>query len=334
MTHPLSVVRSAVTSLAVILTALLAVAPVAVAEQASKVPRLGVLVGGSPAAFAGRVEAFRQGLRDLGYVEGQNIVIEYRWAEGKTERLAASAAQLVALNVDIIVTHGTPPTRAAKDATSTIPIVMYSGDAVATGLVANLARPGANVTGSSYLFTELAAKRLEVLREAVPGARRVAVLVNPLNASHPPSLDAMTSAARSIGVELVPVEVRAPTDFEHAFAGMIERSIAALLVLDDFVATQHRARIADLAVKHRLPSVVGSREEAEAGALLAYGPDFFSLWRRHATFVDKILKGAKPANLPVEQPTEFEFVLNKKTAKTLGLPIPASLLLRANHIIE
>jgi len=322
--------------LAVVLAFSLILAPLAVeAQQAGKVYRIGFLGTASASGEANRVEALRAGLRDLGYVEGKNIVIEDRWAEGKYDRLPDLVAELVALKVDVIVTTGgTPPALAAKQATTTIPIVMTGvGDAVATGLVSSLARPGGNVTGLTDLVPELMAKRLELLKEAIPRAGRVAVLSNPDNPSGVGVFKAMEVTARSLKVELQKFGVRGPNEFENAFSAMAKSGIDAVVVTQDSIFNANVKTIADLAAKKRLPSA-GTKEFSEAGGSIGYGMNFPDNSRRAAYFVDKILKGAKPADLPVEQPTKFELVINLKTAKTLGLTIPQSLLVRADKIIH
>jgi putative tryptophan/tyrosine transport system substrate-binding protein len=302
--------------------------------KAGKVYRIGYLGVTTASAHARYVEAFRLGLRDLGYVEGKNLAIEYRWAEGKYDRLPDLAAELVRMKVDLIVTHGTPGSLAAKHATTTIPIVMaLSGDAVATGLVVSLARPGGNITGSNFFFPELNAKRLEVLTEALPAARRMAALVNPDNPAHPLALKAMESVAKVQRVELQVAEVRGPQDLPGSFSAMVKKRVDAISVLDDPMLIANAPQIADLAAKNRLPTI-GFREIADAGGLIAYAVSFPAAWRRAAGFVDKIFKGAKPGELPIEQATQFEFVVNLKTARTLGLTIPPSLLLRADQVIE
>ncbi len=313
---------------------LLAAPPATQAQQPGKVHRIGYLGVTTASSYARHVEALRLGLRDLGYVEGKNLAIEYRWAEDKYDRLPDLAAELVRMKVDLIVTHTTPGTLAAKHATTTIPIVMaISGDAVATGLVASIARPGGNITGSSFFFPELIAKRLELLTEARPAARRMAALVNPDNPAHTLALKARESVAAVLKVELEVVEVRASQDVSDIFSAMVKRGVEAISVLDDPMLIANAPQIADLAVKSRLPTI-GFREIVDAGGLIAYSVDFPAAWRRAAVFVDKILKGAKPADLPVEQPTKFELVINRKTAKALGLTIPQSLLQRADHMIE
>ncbi len=311
------------------------VAPLAAdAQQAGKVYRIGVLGLLTPSEYSSRIEAFRRGLLDLGYVEGKNIVIEYRWAQGKYDRLPDLAAELVRLKVDLIVTHGTPGPLAAKRATTTIPIVMgVSGDAVGTGLVASIARPGGNITGSTFFFPELMAKRLELLKEAVPSVRRMAVLVNPDNPGMGPVLKAMEATGRALKAELQQFAVRKPDEFESAFSKMAKRRADALVVIDEPILLAQPRRIADLAATQRLPTI-GSREYVEAGGLMAYAVNFPEIWRRAAVFVDKILKGAKPADLPVEQASKYELVINLKTAKALGLTIPPSVLIRADEVIK
>jgi putative ABC transport system substrate-binding protein len=311
------------------------VAPlVADAQPQVKVHRLGFLGGASPAGYAHLVEALRQGLHDLGYVEGKNLAIEYRWAEGRYERLPDLAAELVRLKVDLIVTHGAPASLAAKQATPTIPIVMaIVGDVVATGLVTSIPRPGGNITGSTFFFPELSAKRVELLKEAVPRTARIAALTNRDNPGARPSLDAMEPIAKALKVELQTVGVRGPDDLPDAFSAMAKARIDGVVVIDDGMLIANARQVAGLAAKHRLPTI-GFREYADSGGLLAYAVNFPAIWRRAAVFVDKILKGAKPGELPIEQATRFEFVVNLKTAKTLGLTIPASVLARADHVIQ
>jgi putative ABC transport system substrate-binding protein len=303
--------------------------------KAEKVYRIGFLGTASASAQAKRVDALRAGLRDLGYVEGKNIVIEFRWAEGRYDRLPDLAAELVRLKVDVLVTAGTPGTLAAKKATTTVPIVMVGiGDAVATGVVASLARPGGNITGSTDSVPELMAKLLELLKEIMPRTRRVAVLVNPDNPSRPsPVLKAMGTTAGSLKVELQKFEARGPSEFESAFSRMAKSRVDAVVVTTDVLFNYNVAAVADLAAKKRLPSA-GAKAFAEAGGLIGYGLNFPDMDRRAAYFVDKILKGVKPEDLPVQQPTKFELVVNLKTAKALGLTIPQTLLLRADQIIE
>jgi putative ABC transport system substrate-binding protein len=288
------------------------------------------------AAWAPRVEAFRAGLRDLGYVEGKNIVIEFRFAEGKYDRLPELAAELVRLNVDVIVTHSVPGALAAKQATATnpIPVVMTNvADAVGSGIVASLARPGGNITGDTFFVPELAAKRLELLKDSIPRVRRVAILVNPDNAGTGLSLQAMEIAAKEVNVALLRFHARGPADLDGAFAAMAKENVEALAVIEDVALIASFKRIAELAVKQRLPSI-SFIEYADAGGLFGYSANFLALYRRAPVFVDKILKGGKPADIPIERPTTFEFVINMKTAKALGLAVSTATRLRANREIE
>jgi putative ABC transport system substrate-binding protein len=309
------------------------------AEQAAKIVRIGYLgfdrAGGDPRMR----EAFLQGLRDLGYVEGRNLVIEWRDAEGKPELLPALAAELVALKVDVImITGGTRGALAAKQATRTVPIVFpVVGDPVAEGLVTSLARPGGNVTGLSAVSPELVGKSLELLKQAVPGVSRVAFLLKPdamPDRAKKDRLKAADVAARALGVRLQVVEARGPEDFDRAFSAMTRARADALAVLSTPVFDSERRRLVDLAAKNRLPTVYSYRNYVEAGGLMSYGPDLPDLFRRSATYVDKILKGAKPGDLPVEQPTKFELVINLRAAKALGLTIPQSVLARADQVIQ
>jgi putative ABC transport system substrate-binding protein len=328
--------RFLVTSLAGVLAAPLG----AEAQQADKIARIGYLTTAEMATAPHHLrEAFLKGLRDLGYVEGRNLVIEYRSAEGKPERLRALAAELVSLKVDVILAPSSVHVLAAKQATRTTPIVFVnSGDPVASGLVTSLARPGGNVTGLSTLAVDLIGKCLEQLPQAVPGVSRVAVLWNPggdgAERTERDMLKRAEVAGQALGMRLQFVEVRGPADFERAFSEMTGARAGALTVLQSTMFFLERRRLADLAAKNRLPAVYTSREFVDAGGLMSYGPDFADLFRRAATYVDKILKGAKPGDLPVEQPTKFELVINLKTAKALGLTIPPSLLARADQIIE
>jgi len=305
------------------------------AQQKGKVWRIGFLGATTASGWAPRVEALRAGLRDLGYVEGKNLVIEFRWAEGNYERLPDLAAELVRLKVEVIVTGGSPSILAAKSATTTIPIVMgTAGDPVALGLVASLARPGGNVTGMAGFSPELGAKRLELLKDAFPRTRRVAVLFNPDNRGGTEvTIPAMEVAAKSLKLELHQFEARRPGEFDSAFAAMAKSRVEAVVPSQDGVLTENAGAIAKLAAKMRLPSV-GFTEFAEAGGLMAYGPNRSEMFRRAAYFVDRILKGAKPADLPVEQATRFETVLNQKTAKALGLQFPQAVRARASREIE
>jgi putative ABC transport system substrate-binding protein len=328
-------VRLAVTTLGIAVALLLPlVAPLAGEAQPREGHRIGILIGSSASFIAPHIETFRQALRALGYVERQNIALEYRYAEGDYERLPVLAADLVRLKVDAIVTEGTPPSRAAKQATTTIPIVMtVTGDPVVTGLVASLARPGGNLTGASFFLPEIAAKRLELLKEAVPAVSRVLLIWNPANAVQEPAVKAIEAAAKTLGIAVQHVKVQAPADFDGALSA-ISKSRDSLLVLEDALINVYSNQIAGLAARRRLPTIFGLTTFAEAGGLMAYGPNRPELWRRAAIFVDKILKGAKPADLPVEQATRFDLVINLKTAKALGLKIPPALLLRADQLID
>ena len=305
-------------------------------QQTGKVPRIGFLSLTSPSDRPPLLDAFRQGLRDLGWVEGQNIVIDYRYAEGRVDRLPDLAAELVRLKVDLMLSWGTQGVTAAKNATETIPIVMIAvRDPVGIGLIANLARPGGNVTGvSGYAGLEIVAKQLELLKETVPKIRRVAILSNPTNAYHQLAIREVNVQARPLGLQLQFLEARGPNEFDGAFAAMAKERVGALLVLSDAMVNSHGTRLADLAARSRLPAAYGVRESVEAGGLMSYGPSFLDLFRRSATFVDKILKGAKPADLPVEQPTKFELVINLKAAKAIGLEVPPLLIARADELIE
>ncbi len=317
-----------------VLSLLMAVDAVA-AQQPAKVPRIGLLSADAASASWHLVEAFRQGLRDLGHVEGQNITFEYRFAEGKYDRLPDLAAELVRHKVDVIKAFTTPATRAAMNATAAIPIVFsQAGDPVASGLVASLARPGANVTGVSLLAAELSVKNLELLKEIVPRISRVAVLWEPDQPVGALYLRQIEVAAMSLRVQLQPLEVRDPNDFETAFASITRKRAQGLIVLPGSLFNLHRHRLADLAARSRVPAIFIRREFVDAGGLVSYGTNYADQSRRAATYVDKILKGAKPADLPVEQPTRFELVINLKTAKALGLTIPQSVLFRADQVIQ
>ena len=299
-------------------------------------PRIGFLGVSTPAAWATRVDAFRTGLRDLGYVEGKNIVIEFRFAEGRYDRLSELAAELVRLKVDVIVTHSVPGALAAKHATATspIPVVMTNvADAVGAGIVPDLARHGSNITGDTFFVPELAAKRLELLKEATPRLRRVAVLVNPDNAATERAVQAMEIAAKNLNVTLLRVNVRSPADLDGAFAAIAKENVDALAAVEDIVLIQNHERIAEWAIKQRLPSI-SFIEYAEKGGLFGYGANYLALYRRAAFFVDRILKGAKPTQLPIERPAKFEFLINMKTAKALDLAIPVATGLRADRKIE
>jgi ABC-type uncharacterized transport system substrate-binding protein len=307
------------------------------AEQAVRVARIGYLTG-NLAAGPHLHEAFRRGLRDLGYVEGRNVVIEVRDAEGKFERLPALAAELVALKVDVTVARGPPHALAAKQATTTLPIVFCAApDPVETGLVTSLARPGGNVTGLSMLTPELVGKRLELLTQAVSAVSRVAVLWQPGAFGDTREKDLLKETevvARALGVRLQFVEARGPADFDRAFSDMATARAGALIVVGSSMFFNERRRLVDLAAKNRVPAVFPLREYGDAGGLLVYGPNLADLYRRAATYVDKILKGAKPADLPVEQPTKFELIINLRSAKALGLEVPSLLIAQADEVIE
>jgi putative tryptophan/tyrosine transport system substrate-binding protein len=308
---------------------------VAEAQQAGKVPQIGLLIASSPSAFAPRLDAFRQGLRELGYVEGKNIVIEPRHAEGKADRLPALAAELVRLKVDVIVTSGPTATHPAKGTTSTIPIVMtFDDDPVGSGVVASLARPGGNVTGLSTLSPEISGKQLELLKEIVPRLGRVVVLGTSTRQGTAQALNEMERAAKEFGAQLQYLEVQNPNDIDTAFRAASNGRADAVLVLQSPILIGQRAEIADLALKSRLPAISTRREFVEDGGLVSYGASISDLDRRAATYVDKILKGAKPADLPVEQPTKFEFIVNLRTAKAIGLVIPPNVLARADRVIR
>ena len=305
------------------------------AQQPTKVPRIGLLNASSPSTVAARIEVFRQGLRELGYVEGKNIVIEYRHAEGKLDRLPALAAEFVRLNVDVIVTGGPAATRAAKDATVTIPIVMTQDiDPVASGFVASLARPGGNITGLSNLAPELSGKRLELLKEIVPKLSRVAVLGTSTTPGNAQSLREVELAAGAFGVKLQYLDVLDPKDIETAFRAASKGRADAVLALSSAVLISQLAQVVDLAVKSRLPAIYPQTEYTEAGGLMNYSANTPDLWRRAATYVDKILKGRTPADLPVEQPMKFEFIVNLIAAKRIGLTIPPNVLVRADKVIR
>ena len=314
----------------------LCVAPLAPeAQQPTHVHRIGVLWGGTIPGRDPFVGAFLEGMRALGYVEGQNLVMEYRAAEGQYERFPALAAELVRLQVDIIVTQGTPAALAAKDATTTIPIVMVGvGDPVGSGLVASLARPGGNITGLSVMGPELVGKQLEFLKDVLPSVSRVAILWNPANPVHALTVPEADVAAQALGVQLHRVEARGPDAFDRAFAALTSAHAGALLVLGDTMFREHRRRLAELAATSHLPTMHSDRALVEAGGLISYAASPPDLWRRGATYVDKILKGAKPADLPVEQPTKFELVINLKTAQALGLTLPPKVLFQADEIIR
>ena len=306
------------------------------AQHPAGVPRIGVLSDESPSLAARFFEpAFAQGLRDLGYDEGQNIALERRYADDNNELLPSFAAELVRLKPDVILAIGTPAARASKTATQTIPIVFARiSDPIGLGLVPSLARPGGNLTGLSVLARELDAKRLELLITAVPDAKRVGALWDPGSPSAGPELREIEGAARSLNLDLVPAGVRSPDDFEPALRAMAEQHAGALIVVPGLLLNEHSQRIAELTAKARLPAMFSRRGHVEAGGLMSYGPNYADMYRRAAAYVDKILKGAKPADLPVEQPTKFELVINLKTAKSLGLTIPRSIIALADEVIE
>jgi putative tryptophan/tyrosine transport system substrate-binding protein len=308
---------------------------VAQAQQPARIHRIGILSAVPGSVFSARVEALRQGLRELGYVEGKNIVIEYRYADGKSERLPDLAAELVRLKVDIIVTIGPGPTLAAKKASGTIPIVFAgASDPVGTGIVSSLARPGGNITGLSLMAPDLDGKRLELLKEAFPKVARVAFLWRSGGSRGNLPLTDMEAAAKALGLKLLSLEVRSLDDFEGAFArAKKERAQALITTTGALINTQQR-RVLDFAAKNRLPAIYHYSEFVEAGGLMSYGPDNTDLWRRAADFVDKILKGAKPADLPVQQATKFELIINLKAAKQIGLTIPPNVLARADKVIK
>jgi putative ABC transport system substrate-binding protein len=310
---------------------LLAAPLVTEAQQAGKVYRVGFLRGGPP--LEAYVEGLREGLRERGYVDGQNVVVEYRSTDGGFDQLPQLAEELVRSKVDIILASAAPAALAAKKTTASVPIVFVGiYDPVEIGLVPNLVRPGGNMTGLATNVIDFAGKRLELLRGIVPKLRRVAVIWQPANPSNANQLKGAQVAARTLGVQLMPVSVQEPNDFDSAFTTV--RGTDGVLMLESPFFTTHRARLAELALRSRLPAVYGQKEYVEAGGLISYGTDFQDLWRRAATYVDKILKGAKPGDLPVEQPTKFELVINLKTAKALGLTIPPALLQRADQVIE
>jgi putative ABC transport system substrate-binding protein len=313
----------------------LVVPPDAEAQPAGRVYRIGYLSSGSPAAAAYLRGAFQDGLHDLGWVEGRNILIEYRWAEGSADRLPVLAAELVRLKVDLIVVSSTPGALAAKSATREIPIVFQMvSDPVASGLVASLAHPGGNVTGWSNILPKMSGKLLQLLTEAVPGASRMAILWSPANPGKALEFKEMQAAARLLGVTLQSVEVPAPKDLEAAFSSMTRGRPDALITLADQVTQSHPQRIVEFAARSRLPAIYQVRQFVDAGGLMSYGFDSVRQYRRTGFYVDKILKGATPADLPVEQPTEFELVINLKAAKALGLTLPQSLLNRADEVIQ
>jgi putative ABC transport system substrate-binding protein len=303
------------------------------AQSAAHMPRLGLLIPSSASGYASYLEAFRQGLRDLGYVEGRTITLESRFADGQSDRLPALVAELVRLPVDVLVVDGTVALRLAQHATTSIPIVMIAGDPVGAGFVASLAHPGGNITGLSMMIPDLSGKRLEFLKAAVPTLSRVAVLRH-RDAPVAPYVTETQTAAQALGLQLQTLEVGSPDEFAQAFAAMTREHADALVVIPSTLFLNHRRELAALALQHRLPAMFLEREFVEAGGLIAYGPTMADLRRRAATYVHKILQGAKPADLPVEQPTKFELVLNLKTAQALGITMPPSLLVLADEVIQ
>jgi len=305
------------------------------AQSSRKAPTIGVLLPGTVASFALRTKALLEGLRDLGYVDGRTIAIEWRWGQDKVEGLPELAADLVGRNVDVLVTGGTPAAKALKNATGTIPIVMaIIGDPVAAGLVESLARPGGNATGFSIVAPDLSGKRLELLREIVPAISPVAVMLNTRNPQSQFELNEMQAAARAMGLQLHPVQVSPEDTLEQAFAAMSAASVRALVILTDPIFFSQRKRIVDLATRSRLPAMYFFQEFAEEGGLVSYGPSDTDLYRRSATYVDRILHGAKPGALPIEQPTKFDLTINVTTAAALGLTVPDTVLARADEVIE
>jgi putative ABC transport system substrate-binding protein len=305
-------------------------------QRAAKIPRIGFLAVGSREGRAPLVDGFLQGLREYGYVEGRNVLIEYRFSDDRDDRLPALAAELVALKVDLILASGTPASFAAKEATTTIPIVMGSvaANPVDTGLIASLARPGGNITGMTSMSAQLTAKRLQILTEVVPVLVRVGVFWNPLNPTYGPVLKELEAAAQTLGVELQRLEVRTPGDFEVAFEAATQERAGALLVPADPLTTNRPKAVADLALRYRMPAMMERQEFVAAGGLLALGANLADLYRRSAAHVDRILRGANPADLPMEQPTKFDVAINLKTAQVLGLTIPQHVLLQATEVIQ
>jgi putative tryptophan/tyrosine transport system substrate-binding protein len=309
--------------------------PSAVRAQQKAMPVIGFLGLGSPGPAASNVAAYRKGLSETGYVEGQNVAIEYRWAEGRYDRLPALAADLVVRKVDVIVTSGTPGIEAAKSATSTIPVVFFGGgDLVAAGVIASLARPGGNLTGFSIMAMELMPKRLELLSEMVPESKVIALLVNPNNAAAEPTIRDVEEAARAKGVQLHILKASTESEIDAAFATLVQGQARALVVSADSFFITRREQLVALAARYAVPAIHEWREWVSAGGLISYGPSLAGLWRQVGIYAGKILKGAKPADLPVQQPTTFELVVNLKTAKALGLTVPPSILARADEVIE
>ena len=324
------------TAIFVVVVTLAALAIVAEAQQPKKVWRIGFLSSMAPGPYAHLYNAFQQGLGDLGYIDGQNVMIKARWAEGNTELLPGLAADLVEQKVDLIVsTGGTLTAMAAKAATTNTPVVFTAGgDLVRVGLISSLARPGGNLTGLNLLTTELGIKRLELLKEAFPKIRRVGILGNPTNPNHTTQVNETQAAAKELGLQVQVLEARNLNEVEAVFSNLSEKSVSALLMLPDAMLNAHRERSAELATKSRVPAIFEFKEFVEAGGLMSYGTNIVAVYRRVAVYVDKIVKGAKPSDLPVEQPTNFEFVINLKSAKQLGLTIPPNVLARADRVIR
>ena len=306
-----------------------------VARAQGRIPRVGFMGNSTAALEVNLVNSFREGLRELGYEEGRNIAIEYRWADGRYERFAALVAELIAAKVDVIVTAGTPAALAVKKATSTVPLVMVAvGDPVGTGLVPSLARPDGNLTGLSSVAPDLEGKRLELLREIVPSVSRIAVFINSVNPFHATSMRQAQSAGKTLGVKVQQYDIRKSEDLDGAFAAIRKERPDALLILADRVFLHNRERIVDFTEEQRLPNVSAYKEVVEAGGLMSYGPSYEDMHKRAAIYVNKILKGAKPGNLPIEQPTKFTLVVNLKAAKALGISMPPAVLSRADDVIE
>ena len=309
--------------------------PAEAQQQLKKLHRIGILLVGSSSFYSAWIDVFRQGLKELGYIEGKNIAIEYRYAEGKADRLPALAAELVGLKVEIVFTSSTPSVLAVKKATSTIPIVFVSiSDPVASGLVTSLARPGGNITGLSLVAVELSGKRLELLKEAVPKVTRVAFLWESTNPDQAPQWREAQAAAQALGLQLQSLEVRSANDFDSAFEAALKERVQALITTPEALFGTHLKRIVEFAAKNRLPTMYGNPQFVDAGGLMSYAPDYTVQYRRAAIYVDKILKGSKPADLPVEQPTKFEFIINLKAAKQIGLTIPPNVLARADRVVR
>jgi len=312
-----------------------AMAPRVVMAQERKAAKVGFLLGGTPSSPAIHLDRFTEALRESGWSEGKNLTLEYRYAEGRYERLPDLARELVNRPVDVIVTEGTPPARAAKEATSTIPIVMATAaDPMGSDLVKGLARPGGNITGVSWFFAEIVTKRLELLKEAAPQVARVAVIYNALNPISEPALAAMESTGKTFKIRIQRLAVRAPSDFDAALGAITRPAVDAVIVLEDPMTHSQSQRVVDTAIKSKVLSVFGLSNFVVSGGFLSYGPDRRALWRKAALLTDKILRGAKPADLPIEQPTQFELIINTKTAKIFGLTVPHAFLLRADQIVQ